>query len=246
LTLLSIQRYETEMDDQELQSWLQRGGTLLTSGTTGPQKEIIQSVNKLSAANLVAIESQHLTPGSKVYTVCSMKHAGGLLAQTLPALSIGAEVVIDTFNAYKFVREITKYTHTHLTPAHCHAVMSTRSFDTLDLSNLWVTCGSDYVTWDIIEAFVKQGAVFMANWGMSEVGPCAINTVFRNMYDVAYYRAYAIDGATIMGDSFYCEWDIINSEFCVRGDICVYNDWFSTGDDVVVNSQGHLYYMGRK
>lgn len=230
----------------ELKNILKNGIELESSGTTGTPKKIFQPPEKLLAANKAAIDSQQLTKHSKVYTVCKMKHAGGLLAQTLPAYSIGAEVVVEDFNAYRWVKEIYKYTHTHLTPKHCRAIMGTKDFWNCDLNGVWITCGSDPVDWDIIETFVNAGATFMTNWGMTEVGPCAINTVFPNIETVQTYKEYQIDDKTLLGDRSYCDWKIENSELYVKGDICVYNDWFATGDLVASNYPGDLYYDGRK
>ena len=107
-----------------------------------------------------------------------MSHAGGLLAQTLPAWSVHAHVDIRPFNAFTFWRDIKGFTHTHLTPLHCRLLMQTKHFSNLDLDGVFVACGSDNVGFDIIEAFVVRGAVFMCNWGMTEIGPITISTVF--------------------------------------------------------------------
>jgi acyl-CoA synthetase (AMP-forming)/AMP-acid ligase II len=230
----------------ELKSILSNGIELESSGTTGTPKKIFQTPEKLRAANRAAIDSQKLTKNSRVYTVCKMKHAGGLLAQTLPAYSLGADVVIEDFNAYRWVKEIYKYTHSHLTPNHCNAVMGTKDFWNLDLNGVWITCGSDPITWDIIEAFVNQGATFMTNWGMTEIGPCAINTVFDSIEIVTSYKEYQLDGMTLLGDTAYCDWKVQDEELFVKGDICVYDDWFATGDLVATNYPGDLYYARRK
>ena len=224
-----------------LRKIINEGCVIKTSGTTGTPKDIIQTPEKLKAADEIAIASQRLTSKSKVYTICKTTHAGGLLAQTLPAFRIGAEVSIETFNAFAFCREIKKYTHTHITPGHAQLIMRTKGFKDLDLTGIWVTCGSDPVEWNIIEAFVNRGATFMANWGMSEVGPCAINRVFRNIEDIESVK----DEQTILGTLEWCETKIIDSELYVRGDICVYDGWFATGD-LVKRQNGVLYYTGRK
>ena len=65
---------------------LKNGIELSSSGTTGPPKQIYQSPTKLKNANKVARECQKISSKSKIYTVCKMEHAGGLLAQTLPCL----------------------------------------------------------------------------------------------------------------------------------------------------------------
>jgi acyl-CoA synthetase (AMP-forming)/AMP-acid ligase II len=224
-----------------LRKIVNEGCVIKTSGTTGPPKDIIQTPEKLKAADEIAIASQQLTSKSKIYTICKITHAGGLLAQTLPAFRIGAEVSIETFNAFSFCREIKKYTHTHITPGHARLIMRTKGFKDLDLTGIWVTCGSDPVDWNIIEAFVNRGATFMANWGMSEVGPCAINRVFRTIEDIETVK----DEQTILGTLEWCETKIIDSELYVRGDICVYDGWFATGD-LVKRKNDILYYIGRK
>ena len=73
---------------ETLSNILKNGTTLKSSGTTAPQKEIFQSPEKLYHANAIAVNSQNITEKSKIYTVCKMAHAGGLLAQTLPAFSM--------------------------------------------------------------------------------------------------------------------------------------------------------------
>jgi acyl-CoA synthetase (AMP-forming)/AMP-acid ligase II len=226
---------------------LKEGTDLLTSGTTGTPKVIFQTPEKLYHANKTAIDSQKLTKNSKIYTVCKMAHAGGLLAQTLPAFSIGADITVVNFNPYEFNKEITKYTHTHLTPAHGRILALTKGFKHIDLTGIHVTCGSDPVTWKMIESFVSKGATFTTNWGMSEVGPCAINTTFTSLDQIEEYRSRSIVGATLLGDKAYCSVDIRDNELYVKGDISVYgNEWFATGDMVSVNHNGEFYYLGRR
>ena len=59
-----------------------------SSGTTGKKKSVVQPNEKIKIANKIAREVQMITRNSKVYTVCSLGHAAGLLAQTLPALEV--------------------------------------------------------------------------------------------------------------------------------------------------------------
>ena len=219
-----------------LRKIINEGCVIKTSGTTGTPKDIIQTPEKLKAAYEIAIASQQLTSKSKVYTICKTTHAGGLLAQTLPAFRIGAEVSIETFNAFSFCREIKKYTHTHITPGHAQLIMRTKGFKDLDLTGIWITCGSDPVEWNIIEAFVNRGATFMANWGMSEIGPCVINKRFEP-YELC-------NSENIIGDKYWCDVEIVNQQLFVQGELCVYSGWFATKDRVY-EDQGTLYYKGR-
>ncbi|MGB5518921.1 MAG: class I adenylate-forming enzyme family protein, partial [Gammaproteobacteria bacterium] len=217
-------------DIDNWQAALANGFELRSSGTTGEPKRIFQTPAKLLAANKVAVAAQNITAQSRILTVCRMTHAGGLLAQSLPAWSVHAHVEIKPFNAFSFWRDIKGYTHTHLTPMHCKLLMQTKNFSTLDLGGAFVTCGSDNVTFDIIETFVERGAVFMCNWGMTEIGPITINTVFDTLDKVKQYREQALAGGTLLGDRYFCEYKIIDDELWVRGDVCIYKDWFNTND----------------
>jgi acyl-coenzyme A synthetase/AMP-(fatty) acid ligase len=224
---------------------LKNGIELSSSGTTGSPKKIYQSPSKLKNANKVARECQKISSKSKIYTVCKMQHAGGLLAQTLPAFEVGANIDIEEFNAYKFCKKITNYTHTHLTPNHAKAIRLTKSFKDIDLNGIWVTCGSEPVEWDLIIDFIKKGCNFMVNWGMTEIGPCAINTVFKNLESVLDYKERAING-TLIGDKTYCDTKIINNKLYVKGSISVFNDkWFDTKDIVALNKNKEFYIQGR-
>ena len=229
----------------EWKRWLEQGFELCSSGTTGEAKILFQPPDKLAAANAVALEAQQITQHSRILTVCSMNHAGGVLAQTLPALSIGADVNIQPFNAYRFWQDIQAYTHTHLTPAHCQMLMNTHSFTEIDLSGLFITCGSHNVSFEIITAFVQRGARFMCNWGMTEIGPIAINTVFDSLDKVERYRQQALNTGSLMGDVYYCDYKIENGCLWVKGDICIYPDWFNTQDRVALNNNMAMYHLGR-
>ncbi len=224
---------------------LQQGFELQSSGTTDTAKILFQPPEKLAAANLVAQDAQRISRHSRILTVCNMNHAGGILAQTLPALSIGAYVDIRAFNAYRFWQDVQGFTHTHLTPAHCGMLINTKTFTRIDLNGLFITCGSNAVDFDIVEAFVRRGATFMCNWGMTEIGPVAINTVFDSLDKVEHYRQQAPDTGTLMGDRYYCDYKIENGCLHVKGSICIYPDWFNTQDRVAHNKHAAMYHLGR-
>lgn len=217
------------------------GITIQSSGTSGEPKSYFQNPKKLQAANQVALEAQNINSSSRIYTCCKTTHAGGLLAQTLPALSINAHVDIVNFSAYDFVKKIGNYTHTHITPLHARAIMLTKGFKDLNLKGIWITIGADPVPWDVVEEFVARGATVMTNWGMSEIGPITINHVFNTLDEVALFKN---NNASILGTRFYCDWKIENDELIVKGDISIYDDWYPTKDKVFVKD-GVMYYTGR-
>ena len=224
---------------------LNNGVEISSSGTTGPAKKVFRTPDNLKACIDVAIESQQLVQSSKVLTVTRMTHAGGLLTQTLPAYSLGAEFKVQQFNAFTFLKDFKDYTHTFLAPAQMTALMNTKGFADCDLTGKRILGGSDPVSWEMIEAFVSKGAIVQPNWGMSEIGPITINMEFDSMDKVQYVKQKAPDGYTIMGDTFYCDWKIVKHELYVKGPTSIYDDWYATGDLVSLDMGRRMYYLGR-
>ena len=222
---------------------LKNGTTIRSSGTTGDPKQIYRSPSNLKACIDVAVSAQQLTQRSRVLTVTRMTHAGGLLTQTLPAYSIGADFKIQQFNAFTFLKDFADYTHTFLTPAHMTALMKTKGFKNCNLSGKWILGGSDPVSWEMIEAFVRKGAVVQPNWGMSEVGPIAINTVFDTIDKVQEYKQ-RVNSQTILGDTVYCDIKIIDNVLYVKGNLCYVEGWHKT-NDIVDNIDNIFIYNGR-
>lgn len=220
------------------------GVVIKSSGSSGPPKAFYQPTGKIFAANKVAREVQCIISSSKIYTVMKLTHAGGLFGQTIPALEIGAYVFSEKFNPYQFVKKINSFTHSHITPLHAKAIMKTKGFWDLDLSEQTITCGAEPVTWDIIEAFVSRGCTFIVNWGMSEIGPIAINHTFTCMQEVERVKAICPENATVMGIDKYCNYKIEDGELVVKGDICIYDDWYYT-QDKVIEIDNILFYTGR-
>lgn len=224
---------------------LNNGVEISSSGTTGPAKKVFRTPDNLKACIDVAIEAQQLVRSSKVLTVTRMTHAGGLLTQTLPAYSLGAEFKVQQFNAFTFLKDFKDYTHTFLAPAQMTALMNTKGFADCNLTGKRILGGSDPVSWEMIEAFVSKGAIVQPNWGMSEIGPITINMEFDSMDKVQYVKQKAPDGYTIMGDTFYCDWKIVKHELYVKGPTSIYDDWYATGDLVSLDMGRRMYYLGR-
>jgi len=223
---------------------LNEGVTITSSGTTGAPKEIFRTPENLKASIEVAIDAQKLTSKSRVLTVTRMTHAGGLLTQSLPAYTLGAELSIQQFNPYTFLNEFKNYTHTFLTPAHMQALVNTKGFKDCNLAGKFVLGGSDPVDWDLIYKFVYHGATVMPNWGMSEIGPITINTTFNDLAQVLHYK-YILKGAHILGDNTYCDTKIVNNELYVKGPTCHVEGWCRTGD-LVDKIDDIFVYRGRK
>ena len=228
----------------DFQKILNEGITIYSSGSSGPSKPFFQPPAKIKAANEIARQVQGITSDSKIYTIMKLEHAGGLFVQTLPGYEVGASIDIEKFNAFTFVSKIKNYTHTIISPLHAKLIMKTKSFNDLNLSGITVTCGSEPVTWDIIEAFVPTGCKFIADWGMSEIGPVAINHIFDSMKEVERVKSICPKNASVMGSKKYCEYKIENEELVVKGNICIYDDWYYTKDKVIEIDE-ILFYTGR-
>ena len=89
----------------------------------------------------------------------------------------------------------------------------------------------------VIISFIKKGCIFMVNWGMTEIGPCAINKTFKPGMHINFSE-------TVIGDTTWCETAIEERQLWVKGDICVYDDWFATGD-IVEKKNDMFYFLGR-
>lgn len=233
-------------DEQYFWDVAEKGTTIYTSGSSGEPKAIFQPPTKIIANSHAAIEVQGFTRKSKVYTCLSPERAGGLFAQTIPALMAYSEVTLDKFNPYEYVRQAHKYTHTHLTPKQAKGVMMTKGFKNLDLSGKTFLVGSEPVTYDIIEAFIERGARVILIWGMTEIGPNAIMHVFNNMDEVKALKEITPPNTTLLGNIFNCYYKIMDrNHLHVMGDLSVFDDWFDT-KDLVIHKDGYLFYKGRE
>ena len=228
----------------DFQKILDEGITINSSGSSGPSKPFFQPPKKIRAANKVSRTIQGLTGNSRIYTVAKLNHAGGLLMQTLPGYEVGAQLKIDLFNAYQFIKEIKNHTHTVITPKHIKAIMLTKGFRNLDLSGITIVSGSDPLTWDVIEVIVSKGCKLIATWGMSEVGPMAITHTFDSIEEVNRVKKLCPNNATVLGSKKHCEYKLENEELVVKGDICIFDDWYYTKDKVI-EIDGILFYTGR-
>lgn len=215
---------------------LKEGCTISSSGTTGTPKQIYRDPNNLKACNDIAIEAQKITKDSSIYTCTRMTHAGGLLLQTLPAYTLGCDITIEKFNAYTFLKRFKRHTHTFIAPAMCEAVIKTKDFKTQDLTGKFIAMGSDPIPAHHIQAFIDRGATVLANWGMSEIGPCVINKL--------YMPGDTVDD-NILGNTFWTEYKVKENELYVKGPMCIYDDWLATGD-LVYYKKGSLFYDRRK
>ncbi|MBI1243687.1 MAG: AMP-binding protein [Alphaproteobacteria bacterium] len=226
-----------------------------TSGTTGRAKGAILTQEAL-AWN--AVNSQHMhdmTAADRILTFLPMFHVGGLNIQTLPALALGAEVVLrrrfepaDALDAI----EAERPTLSLVVPAVMKAMIEHPRWAACDLSSLrMVGAGSSVVPVDLIRAFHARGVPVAQVYGATETGPIAIYQKCRD--------AMAAEGSTGQ-PALHCEVRLDEGEILVKGPNVAMgywrnpeatresfvDGWFRTGDLGRVDPAGNWWVVERK
>ncbi|HSQ71529.1 MAG TPA: AMP-binding protein, partial [Rubrivivax sp.] len=132
-----------------------------TSGTTGQPKGVMHTAAGLQANALAAIAAQGLDAGTRVLSVLPLFHVGGLCIQTVPALAVGARVLLHPrFDAAAWFDAVAQWrpTTSLLVPAVMKALVEHPRWRGADLSSLrFVNSGSQIVPLALIEAFHARG-----------------------------------------------------------------------------------------
>lgn len=114
----------------------------------------------------------------RILTFLPMFHVGGLNNQTLPALSVGATVILQPRfapDAALAAIESEKPTVVLLVPAVMKALIEHPRFKTADLSSLrFAMAGSSVVPVELIRAFHARGLPVGQIYGSTETGPVSI------------------------------------------------------------------------
>ena len=149
-----------------------------TSGTTGMPKGAMHTRTGLQAGVLAAVAAQGLTAQSRVLSVLPLFHVGGLCIQTLPALAVGAKVLLHPrFDADAWFDAVASWrpTTTLLVPAVMKALIDHPRWATADLSSLaFINSGSQIVPRALIDAFHARGVPVAQVYGATETGPVSI------------------------------------------------------------------------
>jgi long-subunit acyl-CoA synthetase (AMP-forming) len=230
-------------DDVKIPNNLPEGFNIIlySSGSSGPRKEICLPDAMIYNNALTAIEVQNITANDSILTVCSLNHTGGINAQTIAGLLSGSHIVVDQFNAFKFLKNLKDYkiTLTHLIPVMIDALIKTKSSIELDDLRL-VVAGSDCVYKHHVEFWINKRIKFMSNYGMTEAGPIIINHIYQPGDNLTVF-----DLGVPLGDNVYSEYKIENNELFLKGKNISVDGWFATGDCVKEVNQW-IYYQGRK
>jgi fatty-acyl-CoA synthase len=149
-----------------------------TSGTTGAPKAAVHTQGNLLANMAMAAQVQGLTASDTVLTVLPLFHVGGLCIQTLPALSVGAHVLLHTrFDANATLRAMAteRPTLTLQVPATLKALTEHALWMATDLTSLRaVWAGSSVLPPAPLAAFHARGVPVCNVYGSTETGPFSI------------------------------------------------------------------------
>ena len=149
-----------------------------TSGTTGHPKGAVHTQGNLLANMAIAAQVQGMTAADTVLTVLPLFHVGGLGIQTLPALSVGAQVLL--FSRFDAAATLACIQHERPTltlqvPATLQALTSHPQWADTDIASLRaVWAGSSLLPPEPLRAFMARGVPVCNVYGSTETGPFSI------------------------------------------------------------------------
>lgn len=158
-----------------------------TSGTTGRPKGAVHTQGNLLANMAIAAEVQGMTPQDVVLTALPLFHVGGLCIQTLPALSVSAQVLLFTrFDAPATLACIRQErpTLTLQVPATLQALIGHPAWAETDLACLRaIWAGSSLLPGPLVEACHARGVPVCNVYGSTETGPFSIALPGAHAFD---------------------------------------------------------------
>ena len=149
-----------------------------TSGTTSQAKAAVHTQANLLANMAIASKVQEMTSRDVVATMLPLFHVGGLCIQTLPALHVGASVILHSRFAAGAALDCFQRQRPALTlqvPATMKALLEHPQWGATDLSSLRaVWAGSSLLPKPLVEAFHARGVPVCNVYGATETGPFSI------------------------------------------------------------------------
>ena len=149
-----------------------------TSGTTGQPKGAVHTSRSLLFTVLNGVAHQDLSAADRVLTILPLFHVGGLNIQTLPALYVGATVILQRrFEPGHALELVTRHrpTQTLLVPATMDALLGHPDLDATDLGCLrGINSGSSVVPEHLTMGFIDRGVPVGQVYGATETGPTAV------------------------------------------------------------------------
>ena len=224
-----------------------------TSGTTGVPKGAMHTRAGLQAGVLAAIAAQGLDAQSRVLSVLPLFHVGGLCIQTLPALSLGAKVLLHPrFGADAWFDAVASWrpTTTLLVPALMRTLIEHPRWAAADLSSLaFVNTGSQTVPRALIDAFHARGVPVAQVYGATETGPVSVvlkpvdamaHAGMAGRPAVGVQLKLADDGEVLLKAT-----NMMRGYHRSRESAFDKEGWFHTGDLALEHEGGFIELVGR-
>ncbi len=228
-----------------------------TSGTTGLPRGAVHSQRNLCTNMAIAGKNTALSATDLVATMLPLFHVGGLCIQTLPALAVGACVILHTrFDAGAALKCFAqdKPTLTLQVPATMRTLIEHPAWASTELSSLRaVWAGSSVLPANLIDAFHARGVAVCNVYGSTETGPFSISL------NAQHARTHV--GSCGWPASDEVEVKLLDQHQGV-GEICIRapnvaerywpelplkddEDWFHTGDLARQETDGSYWVVGR-
>ena len=194
-----------------------------TSGTTGRAKGSLLSQRALVANAANAHDMHAMTARDVVLTTLPMFHVGGLNIQTLPALALGARVLLHArFDAGDTLAAIAgaRPSLTVQVPATLQALRAHPAWASTSLGSLRaIATGSTDVPIELIETIHARGVPVIQVYGATETAPIAIYQRINEAFATVGAIGRPAPGTDIrLVDAGYCDVADGNpGEILVRG-----------------------------
>ncbi len=231
-----------------------------TSGTTGEPKGALHSQAALLANARASWAAHEMTADDLVLSTLPLFHVGGLCIQTVPALLMGATVLLhDRFDANAWLDAVQthKPTLSLVVPATMKAIQAAPAWATTDLTSLrGVMAGSSTIPRHFIDAFHARGIHVGQIYGATETGPVSAVLPFSKAISHVGLAGWPHDNCTIQLQNKN-EQGV--GEVCIKANnlMCAYwnkegaesgidaSGFFNTGDLGRIHPDGCLEIVGR-
>jgi fatty-acyl-CoA synthase len=236
-----------------------------SSGTTGKPKGAVLTQRALWFNSLNSIHAHDLVSSDRVLVALPTFHVGGLNIMLLPALQVGAQVILmDRFEPSAFLNAIneTQPTLSILVPAVMRALIAHPQWLNTSLDSLrMLNAGSSIIPDDLIAAIHARGVPLGQVYGSTETAPIAI--VLRA--EDALRKA----GSTGL-PAIYCQARLVDEsgpihaahqvgEIQIKGpnilraylnlpqatEQAIQQGWYATGDLAYRDHDGYYWVVGR-
>jgi fatty-acyl-CoA synthase len=267
-TYADLIRNQSDAEPREPISWDKDLLTVYTSGTTGkPKGAVLTHANQFWNA-MNDIIPLRFTADDVMLTILPLVHVGGVGLFTLPALLLGAKVVMPRkFDPDESLRLIEKEKATVVmgVPAIWQMMIASPLFNQVDLSSVrFFYNGGDRCPLQVVKAFRDRGCTFGGGYGLTETSPTAFmlepEDFERGTQQLGFIgkpaffndaRYVGPDGKDMpageVGEIWLRGGNVFNG-YLNRPDANaeVFTDgWFHTGDLALHDEEGFTFVVGR-